>query len=229
MAGVRVEVTGLNKQFRKAGVTIEVLSGVDLVLEPGESVAVVGQSGSGKSTFMHLLGLLDRPTTGKIKLNGRDLSQMADTDRDRMRSQSIGFVFQAHNLLPEQSALGNVMMPIRIAGAPTFVAEKRAKALLAAVGLGHRLRHQPGELSGGEQQRVAIARAMAMGPGLVLADEPTGNLDPDTAEQVFRLFMSLNRQLGSTLVVVTHSVELAKKFPRRLMLERGRFVDDRIS
>ncbi len=224
-AGVRVEVSGLSKLYRKGGNEIRVLTGVDIVLEPGERVAVVGPSGSGKSTFMHLLGLLDRPTTGTIKLGGRDVARMADVERDRMRNARVGFVFQAHNLLPEQTALGNTMMPVRLSGSPVHVARARAKALLTAVGLGHRLHHKPGELSGGEQQRVAIARALVMAPGLVLADEPTGNLDPGTADGVFDIFLRLNQQLGSTLLVVTHSLELAARFPRVLRVDQGRLIE----
>lgn len=227
MTGVKVEVEGLAKVYRKGAERIDVLTGVDLVLEPGDRVAVVGPSGSGKSTFLHLLGMLDRPTTGLIRLHGRDVAGAREWERDRMRNREIGFVFQAHNLLPEHHALANVMVPVRLAGAPVEQAAIRATALLEAVGLGRRLRHKPGELSGGEQQRVALARALVMGPGLVLADEPTGNLDPGTAGGVFDLLLKLNQQLGSTLVVVTHSRELALKFPRCLELENGRFRETR--
>ena len=223
--GVRLEVRGLSKRYSKAGVEIDVLRDVDLDLAPGESAAVVGPSGSGKSTFMHLLGLLDRPTSGQILLDGIDVTRAAESERNRLRNRRVGFVFQSHNLLPELDALGNVMVPVRLAGGGEAIARARAEALLGAVGLGHRLRHRPGELSGGEQQRVAIARALVMAPGLVLADEPTGNLDPSTASGVFRLLMELNHQLGSTLLVVTHANEIAAAFPRRLVLVDGRFVE----
>jgi len=218
-------VRGLCKRYVKGADTIEVLRGVDVELKAGESVALLGPSGSGKSTFMHLVGLLDRPSEGTIELGGVDVTTLSEAERNRVRNRRVGFVFQSHNLLPEQDALGNVMVPVRLAGAPTSVAEARATALLSAVGLAHRLRHRPGELSGGEQQRVAIARALVMGPGLVLADEPTGNLDPSTAAGVFRVLMDLNQQLGSTLLVVTHSHEIAATFPRRLLVQSGRFVE----
>jgi lipoprotein-releasing system ATP-binding protein len=223
--GVEVRVRGLGKRYTKGAETIDVLRGVDVDLSRGESVALVGPSGSGKSTFMHLLGLLDRPTEGTLAFDGVEASALPESERNRLRNRKIGFVFQSHNLLPEQHALGNVMVPVRLAGAPVDVAEARARALLVAVGLSHRLRHRPGELSGGEQQRVAIARALVMGPGLVLADEPTGNLDPSTASGVFRVLMELNQQLGSTLLVVTHSHEMASTFPRRLLVRAGRIVE----
>ncbi len=225
MSGVRVELKSLTKVYEKAGEQIRVLAAVDLVLEPGTRVAILGPSGAGKSTFLHLLGLLDHPTSGQVTLDGVDVSAQPPAVRHRMRNRSIGFVFQAHNLLPEHTAISNVSIPVRLAGGSVEVSRARAKALLDAVGIGHRLEHKPGELSGGEQQRVAIARALVMGPGLVLADEPTGNLDPRTSGSVFDVFMDLNEQLGSTLVVVTHSHELAARFPRRLVLEEGRFRD----
>ncbi len=226
MTGMHVQLEGLHKTYRKGTEEIPVLTGVDLALEAGDRVAVLGPSGSGKSTFLHLLGLLDQPSAGRISLDGTDVRKMAESARDRLRNRRVGYVFQAHNLLPEHSALANVMVPVRLAGAAPPLAEARASALLRAVGIGHRLRHKPGELSGGEQQRVALARALVMGPGLVLADEPTGNLDPDTADGVFNLLLELNQKLGSTLVVVTHSLELASRFPRRLRLDHGRFVEE---
>jgi lipoprotein-releasing system ATP-binding protein len=220
-----VRCQGLSKTFVKGGENINVLRDVTLDLHKGEMVAVLGPSGTGKSTFLHMLGLLDRPTEGTLHLFGRDVTTMSDGDRARTRNMKVGFVFQAHNLLPELTAMGNVMLPVRLAGTSKAIAATRAKALLVAVGLGHRLNHQPGELSGGEQQRVALARAMVMGPDLILADEPTGNLDPKTASGVFELLLELNRQLGSLLIVVTHSHDLAARFPRRLVLEEGRFVE----
>lgn len=223
--GVRVELQGISKSYQKAGHEIRVLRDVNLVLEPGDTVAILGPSGAGKSTFLHMLGMLDRPSSGRLLVGGRDVATLAPSERDALRNRTVGFVFQAHHLLPEHTAEANVMVPLRLAGAPVAFARQRARAVLSAVGLGERFLHQPGELSGGEQQRVALARALVMGPGLVLADEPTGNLDPHTATGVFDLMMKLHRQLGSTLVVVTHSRELAAQFPRRLVLEDGTFRD----
>jgi len=225
MTGVHVRLEDLRRTHVKGDERIEVLRGVDLELEPGERVAIVGPSGSGKSTFLHMLGLLDRPTGGRLLLDGVDVEGLSENERARLRNRSIGFVFQAHHLLPEHDAVGNVMIPVRLAGAGVEIARARAEGLLRAVGLGHRTNHRPGELSGGEQQRVALARALVMGPGLVLADEPTGNLDPATSWGVFDLMLQLNQQLGSTLVVVTHSLELAERFPRRLLLQEGRFLE----
>lgn len=223
MNGAAVGIRGLSKGYDKGHVHIDVLREVTLDLQAGERVAIVGPSGSGKSTFLHMLGMLDHPTTGTIHLDGQDVHSLPESARDRLRNRRVGFVFQAHNLLPEHTALANVMIPCRLAGAPSAVARARAEALLRAVGLAARLDHKPGELSGGEQQRVSLARAVVMGPGLVLADEPTGNLDPGTAQGVFDLLLQLNAQLGSTLVVVTHSRDLASRFPRRLSLEDGHF------
>lgn len=223
MGGVHVRVSRLTRHHAKAGATIRVLDDVSFDLPAGERVAVVGPSGSGKSTFLHLLGLLDHPTSGEVFLDEVSVHTLSRDERARLRNRRIGYVFQAHHLLPEHTALGNVSLPVRLAGAPIGVAEARARALLEAVGLANRLSHKPGELSGGEQQRVAIARALVMAPGLVLADEPTGNLDPRTAQAVFDLLLDLNRALGSTLVVVTHSMDLADRFPRRISLDGGKF------
>jgi lipoprotein-releasing system ATP-binding protein len=223
--GVHVVIRALSKHYLKGGRRVEVLSNVDLEMRPGEKVAIVGASGSGKSTFLHMLGLLDGPTAGDVLLDGRSVRTMSGGAKSEVRNRRIGFVFQSHHLLPEHSALGNVTVPLRLAGMRPRPAEERAAALLRAVGLHDRSTHRPGELSGGEQQRVALARALVMGPGLVLADEPTGNLDPATAAGVFDLMIQLNEQLGSTLVVVTHSRELAARFPRRLLLADGAFQD----
>ncbi|MFM2245347.1 MAG: lipoprotein release transporter, ATP-binding protein [Pseudomonadota bacterium] len=220
-----IEITELSRHFVKGGVRIDVLRGVDLRLEPGEKVAVLGQSGSGKSTFLQLLGTLDRPTAGGIRFGGLDVFSCAPAELDALRNREIGFVFQFHHLLPDQDALHNVLLPALIAGEPTAQATAEARRLLDAVGLGHRLHHRPGELSGGEQQRVAIARALVRGPSLLLADEPTGNLDPATALEVFDLLMGLGEERKATVVTVTHSMELAARFGRRLRLDRGRFVD----
>jgi lipoprotein-releasing system ATP-binding protein len=228
VSGVLVEISGLSRTYHKGPVAVPVLKDVTITLKAGERVALMGPSGSGKSTFLHAIGLLDQVQTGsgltgRILMDGQDVSRLDEPARAAIRSRRVGFVFQAHNLLPEHSALGNVMIPVRLAGGTHRTAEARARAMLGAVGLDHRLDHRPGELSGGEQQRVAIARALVMAPGLVLADEPTGNLDPATAQGVFDLFVALNQQLGSTLVVVTHSRDLASRFPRRLSLEGGSF------
>jgi lipoprotein-releasing system ATP-binding protein len=225
MNGIHVKVQSLSKRYHKGDTEIRVLDKLDLELQAGEMVSVVGPSGTGKSTLLHMLGLLDRPTEGTVCLDGVDIYGRRNVDIDRLRNRRVGFVFQSHNLLTERTALGNVMVPVRLAGGSPALAERRAEALLCAVGLGHRLHHQPGELSGGEQQRVALARALVMGPGLVLADEPTGNLDPATAEGVFDLMLSLNEQLGSTLVVVTHSLDLSRRFARRLDLANGQLQE----
>ncbi len=223
--GVALSAKKLCRHHTKGGQRIDILTGVDLEIAPGECLSVIGPSGSGKSTFLQILGLLDRPSSGSLELDGQEVGQLGAGGRAAVRSRKVGFVFQAHNLLPEHTALMNAMLPVRLAGGSLSTARARATALLEAVGLGGRLNHKPGELSGGEQQRVALARALVMGPGLVLADEPTGNLDPTTAAGVFDVMLSLNRQLGSSLVVVTHSLELAARFPRRLRLDGGRFVE----
>ncbi|TVQ92831.1 MAG: ABC transporter ATP-binding protein [Deltaproteobacteria bacterium] len=222
---VHIQAKGLSKVYHKGGQAIEVLREVDLEVGPGDRVSIVGPSGCGKSTFLHLVGLLDTPTSGRLLLDELDVTRVGNRGLHRFRNFRVGFIFQAHNLLPEHTALSNVMIPVQLAGASKVTAQKRATALLEMVGLGPRLQHKPGELSGGEQQRVAIARALVMGPGLVLADEPTGNLDPVTSDSVFEVLLDLNRQLGSTLVMVTHSLELARRFPRQLQLVRGQFED----
>jgi lipoprotein-releasing system ATP-binding protein len=223
--GFAIQARGVSKSFQKPGERgiLHVLDNMDVDFSPGERVAIVGRSGAGKSTLLHLLGLLDRPDAGTIQFGDQLVSALSESQRARVRSRRVGFVFQSHNLLPEHTALGNVAVPVRLAGGSAATANARASALLKAVGLADRLEHRPGALSGGEQQRVALARALVMGPGLVLADEPTGNLDPNTANDVFDLMLRLNDQLGSTLVVVTHSLELASRFPRVLRLSKGKF------
>lgn len=220
--GVTIDARELTRVHKKERTELTVLDGVSFRIEAGEMVAVVGKSGSGKSTLMHLLGLLDKPTSGTVLIDDVDVARQSGRRLATLRNRRIGFVFQAHHLLPEHTALSNVMMPVRLSGSPVALAEERAAALLRAVGLEDRMHHKPGELSGGEQQRVALARAMVMGPGLILADEPTGNLDPNTAAGVFDLMLQLNQTLGSTLLVVTHSMELANRFPRRLRLVNGK-------
>jgi lipoprotein-releasing system ATP-binding protein len=225
MSGVALEVRGLCRHFMKGGQRIDVLKGANLDLGSGESVALLGQSGSGKSTFLHILGALEPPNEGTVKVDGRVLHTLPLSELDRYRNRSVGFVFQFHHLLPDHSALDNTAMPALIAGMTRVEARARARERLGQVGLGHRLDHKPGELSGGEQQRVAIARALLMEPGLVLADEPTGNLDPETAAEILDLLLALNRERAATLVVVTHSNELASRFPRRLRLVAGQFAE----
>ena len=225
MMGVAVSVVGLERHFQKGGHRIEVLRGADLELGSGECVALLGQSGSGKSTFLHILGGLEPPNAGEVRIDGRPLHASGAAAVDRFRNQVVGFIFQFHHLLPDHTAVDNVAIPALIARVPRAQARERARAALVRVGLEHRLEHKPGEMSGGEQQRVAIARALIRGPGLVLADEPTGNLDPGTASEVMALLHELNAEAGATLVVVTHSNDLASRFPRRLRMAEGRFVE----
>lgn len=214
-----VEVRDLHKSYFMAGQRLEVLKGLNLTVNPGELVAVVGQSGSGKSTLLHILGALDRPTSGSVRLGGIDLQDLDAKGLAQFRRSSVGIVFQLHNLLPEFSALENVGMPQRISGA--YRDEGTGKAMLALVGLETRLHHRPGELSGGEQQRVAIARALVNQPRLVLADEPTGNLDSRTGTRVFELFREIQRDKKHTSIVVTHNARIASKCDRILKLENG--------
>ena len=221
--GVTVKVRGLERSFVKGGETIRVLRGAELDLAAGEAVALLGQSGSGKSTFLHLLGGLEPPSAGTIEVDGRAIGSMRAEELDQFRSRRVGFVFQFHHLLPDHDALDNVAMPGLIARMARPAARERARAALEKVGLSSRMHHRPGELSGGEQQRVAIARALILEPDLILADEPTGNLDPTTATEVFHLLQDLVRARGATMVLVTHSTELAARLERRLRLLDGRF------
>ena len=212
------------RSFVKGGLRIDVLRGADLVVKPGEAVALVGQSGSGKSTFLHMLAALEPPTAGEIVVGGRALGAQPRAELDRYRNRDVGLVFQFHHLLPDQSALDNVAMPALIARIPRPEAQVRARALLVRVGLEHRIMHRPGELSGGEQQRVAIARALVMEPLLILADEPTGNLDPATASEVLGVMRAIQQERGVTMVVVTHAMDLAARFDRVVRLKDGRIV-----
>ena len=216
--------TGLVKTFGSGDARVEVLKGIDLEVSAGETLALVGASGAGKSTLLHLLGTLDRPSSGKVMFDGTDLFAMGDRELAAFRNRSMGFVFQSHHLLPEFSALENVMMPALIAGRPRLEAAELATGLLAEVGLAHRVTHRPGELSGGEQQRVAIARALVLSPRLLLADEPTGNLDMKTSEGVHELLARIQMQTGIALVVVTHNERLAASMSRII-----RMVDGKIS
>jgi lipoprotein-releasing system ATP-binding protein len=221
----QVEIRGLMKDYFLDGKVIPVLRGIDLTIEQGEMLALVGKSGQGKSTFLQVLGTLDEPTAGTVHINGTDVFKLGDNALADFRNDSIGFVFQSHYLLPEFSALQNVAMPAMIRRLSVDECEAKARELLTLVGLGERLDHKPGELSGGEQQRVALARALVMKPKLLLADEPTGNLDPDTGNEIHRLLQDVNQRLGITCFVVTHNIELAKNMKRQLRLREGRFEE----
>ena len=222
MAPPLLRTEGLSKTYLMGPRRLEVLRGIDLEIAAGELVALTGPSGAGKSTFLHLVGTLDVPSGGRVLLDGRDVFAADEEERALFRNATIGFVFQSHHLLPEFTALENVIMPALIRRVPRDEARRRAEEVLALVGLGDRLDHHPGELSGGEQQRVAVARALCLSPRLLLADEPTGNLDPQTAEGIHRLLVELNARTGITAVVVTHNEGLAGALPRRLRLLGGR-------
>ena len=219
-----VRIEGLAKTYLMADRRLEVLRGLDLEIAEGELVALTGPSGAGKSTFLHLLGTLDVPTRGRVRFDGEDVFERTEEELAAFRNGTVGFVFQSHHLLPEFTALENAMMPGLIRRIPRSDARRRASEMLERVGLGDRLEHRPGELSGGEQQRVALARALSLSPRLLLADEPTGNLDPQTADGIHALLVDLNRSLGITAVVVTHNERLAQALPRRLRLVAGRLA-----
>jgi len=213
--------TDLKRSFTQADVTIEVLRGVNLTIEPGEIVALLGPSGSGKSTLLQAVGLLEGGFQGSIRLSGEEAAELDDDGRTRLRRDLLGFVYQFHHLLPEFTALENVVLPQLVRGERTDAAGERAKQLLGALGLSHRLEHRPSKLSGGEQQRVAVARALANKPPLILADEPTGNLDEHTADTVFAEFLKLVRNEGSAALVATHNERIAAKMDRVVRLHEG--------
>ncbi len=221
-----VRVENVKKSFVHEGHDVAILKGIDLSIDEGEMLCIVGPSGAGKSTLLHLLGTLDLPSEGNIYFQGDNITSYSSARLAEFRNHRIGFVFQFHYLLPEFTALENVMMPGRIRGEREQDLEARARALLEEVGLGPRLTHRPGELSGGEQQRVALARAIIMNPKLVLADEPTGNLDTNTGRAVHELLFGLNRSHGTTFLVVTHSQDLAQRMPRVVHMRDGRIEND---
>jgi lipoprotein-releasing system ATP-binding protein len=223
-AGALIQVAGLAKNFIDAGREITVLRGLDLAVNAGDEIAIVGESGTGKSTLLHILGSLETPTAGKVFFEGEDLFALDEPALAQFRNLKLGFVFQFHYLLADFSAVENVMMPALIARMPDDDARRRATEVLELVGLGGKLHRRPAELSGGEQQRVAVARAVVLRPRLLLADEPTGNLDPRTAEEVHALFHMLNRELGVTLVIATHNERLKQSVGRALRLRDGKLV-----
>jgi len=221
-APVVLRASGVERRFHEGSSTLEVLRGLNLEVRAGERLAIIGASGSGKTTLLQILGGLDRPDGGQVAIDGRDLHALRELERGQLRNRTIGFVYQFHHLLAEFSAQENVAMPLLVRRMPASEAAQRAAALLGRVGLGERLRHRPHQLSGGERQRAAVARALVTAPRLVLADEPTGNLDGRNAEQVFALMLELNRELGTSLVVVTHDARLAARMDRVLELDQGR-------
>lgn len=225
MSDAALRVEGVCRSYAQGESTLEVFRDVSLTIVPGELVALVGPSGAGKSSLLHMAGLLEAPTAGEVHVAGRNVAKLSDAERTRLRRESIGFVYQAHHLLPEFSALENVTLPQLIAGKSGTEATREAKRILGQLGLAARLEHRPSQLSGGEQQRVAIARALANHPKLLLADEPTGNLDPRTAQSVFDALIVIVRQEGLAALVATHNYELAAKMDRALVLDDGRLID----
>jgi len=228
MSEILIRAEHIGKSYGDGERVVRVFAELDLVVRRRERVAIIGESGVGKSTLLHILGTLDRPSEGKVFLDGQDFFALPEPELASLRNREIGFIFQFHHLMPDFTALENVMMPILVAGASWADARKRATEMLHRVGLADRVTHRPGELSGGEQQRVAVARALVLRPRFVLADEPTGNLDPTTGESVLRLLLSLNQELGVTMVIVTHSEKLAAAMDRTLRLAGGKLIDVRL-
>jgi len=223
--GLVMEAIGVRRTFRQGPIDLEVLQGVNFAVREGERIAIIGASGSGKTTLLQILGGLDQPSAGTVHIAGSDIHALAEKPRGELRNRTLGFIYQFHHLLPEFSALENVAMPLLVRREPRAVAEQRAREILERVGLGERLVHRPQELSGGERQRAAVARALVTKPRIVLADEPTGNLDGNNAESVFALMLELNRESGTSLIVVTHDRRLAARMDRVLELERGNLVE----
>ena len=220
-----LRLENITRRYREGEGQLEVFSGLELSLKAGEIVALVGQSGAGKSSLLHIAGLLEAPTSGEIVIDGTATSKLSDSERTAIRRSTIGFVYQAHHLLPEFDALENIVLPQMIAGKSRADAAKEATRLLELMGLGQRLTHRPSQLSGGEQQRVAIARALANSPRILLADEPTGNLDPRTSGGVFDALIAVTRQQGLAALIATHNFELASRMDRALLLHQGRLIE----
>jgi lipoprotein-releasing system ATP-binding protein len=225
MTDLVLEASGVSRTYRQGPIDLKVLDGVNLAVKPGERLAIIGASGSGKTTLLQILGGLDQPTSGTVRIAGSDIHALAEKPRGELRNRTLGFVYQFHHLLPEFSALENVAMPLLVRREPKHAAEATARKVLERVGLGERLVHRPHELSGGERQRAAVARALVTNPRIVLADEPTGNLDGNNAEAVFALMLELNREFGTSLIVVTHDRRLAQRMDRILEIERGNLVE----
>lgn len=226
MSDHMIEVSGLKKSFQKDDVVIEVLKGVDLTADKSEFITIMGPSGAGKSTFLHILGTLDKPTEGKVLFDGQDIMSFSEDEQSRFRNEKVGFIFQFYHLLQDFNVIENIMMPLLIRRVKPAQAEVKAKAFLETVELTHRRNHKPGELSGGEQQRVAIARALINEPQVILADEPTGNLDRKTGREVMHQILNIQKNLSATLILVTHDPEIGAVGERKLTMVDGEFVTD---